>query len=203
MATGKTVSVGGISISGGTDAANYTIDNTTATTTANITAKPITVVATGSNKIYDAGVADVVTLGSGQILTGDTVNFSAASATFGDKNVGNPTLIDTGAFANVLSLREGRQLGKVYSEDSFHVHGLNGEVNKVYSAKATLRFARLQQPSMDVVTFDLGRQSRRIGIEVSGFFGFAMLRMIDVKLDYRDGLVDFVYDPKRVSAFTR
>ena len=89
MATGKTVSVGGISISGGTDAANYIIDNTTATTTANITAKPITVVATGSNRTYDAGVADVVTLGSGQILTGNTVNFSDASATFGDKNVGN------------------------------------------------------------------------------------------------------------------
>lgn len=89
VANGKTVSVGGISISGGADAANYVIDNTTATTTANITAKPITVVATGSNKTYDAGVADIVTLGSGQILTGDTVNFSDGSATFGDKNVGN------------------------------------------------------------------------------------------------------------------
>jgi hypothetical protein len=111
--------------------------------------------------------------------------------------------LDTGAFANVLSLREGRQLGKVNSEDRLHVHGLNGEVNKVYSAKATLRFARLQQPSMDVVTFDLAPQSRRVGTEVSGFLGFAMLRMLEVKLDYRDGLVDFEYDPKRISAFAR
>jgi tetratricopeptide (TPR) repeat protein len=111
--------------------------------------------------------------------------------------------LDTGAFANVLSLREGRQLGKVYSEDHLRVHGLNGEVNKVYSAKATLRFAHLQQPSMDVVTFDLSPESRRLGTEVSGFLGFAMLRVLEVKLDYRDGLVDFEYDPKRVSAFTR
>lgn len=111
--------------------------------------------------------------------------------------------LDTGAFANILSLREGRQLGKVNSEDGLRVHGLNGEVNKVYSAKATLRFAHLQQPSMDVVTFDLSPESRRIGTEVSGFLGFAMLRVLEVKLDYRDGLVDFEYDPKRVSRFTR
>jgi len=111
--------------------------------------------------------------------------------------------LDTGAFANILSLREGRQLGKVNSEDSLRVHGLNGEVNKVYSAKATLRFSHLRQPSMDVVTLDLSRESRRLGTEVSGFLGFAMLRVLEIKLDYRDGLVDFEYDPKRVSVFTR
>jgi hypothetical protein len=108
--------------------------------------------------------------------------------------------LDTGAFANVLSLREGRQLGKVNSEDRLRIRGLNGEVNKVYSAKATLRFAHLQQPGMDVVTFDLSPESRRVGTEVSGFLGFAMLRVLEIKLDYRDGLVDFEYDPKRVSA---
>jgi len=111
--------------------------------------------------------------------------------------------LDTGAFANILSLREGRQLGKVNSEDRLRVHGLNGEVNKVYSAKATLRFAHLQQPSMDVVTFDLSPQSRRIGAEVSGFLGFDMLQILELKLDYRDGLVDFQYDPKRVKRFVR
>jgi hypothetical protein len=26
-----------------------------------------------------------------------------------------------------------------------------------------------------------------------------MLRLLEVKLDYRDGLVDFQYDPKRVN----
>ncbi len=111
--------------------------------------------------------------------------------------------LDTGAFTNILSLHEGRQLGKVNSEDRLRVNGLNGEVNKVYSAKATLRFAQLRQPSMDVVTFDLSPVSRRLGTEVSGFLGFAMLRVLEVKLDYRDGLVDFEYEPKRVPAFAR
>jgi hypothetical protein len=27
--------------------------------------------------------------------------------------------------------------------------------------------------------------------------GFAMLRMLDLKIDYRDGLVNFTYDAKR------
>ena len=56
---------------------------------------------------------------------------------------------------------------------------------------------------MDVVTFDLSPQSRRIGTEVSGFLGFDMLQILELKLDYRDGLVDFQYDPKRVKRFVR
>jgi hypothetical protein len=30
---------------------------------------------------------------------------------------------------------------------------------------------------------------------VSGILGFAMLRMLNIKLDYRDGLVDFEFKP--------
>jgi len=111
--------------------------------------------------------------------------------------------LDTGAFANILSVRAGRQVGKLGSEERLRVRGLNGEVNKVYSAKATLRFGHLQQPSMDIITLDLSPQSRRVGTEVSGFLGFAMLRVLELKLDYRDGLVDFEYDPKRVPALVR
>jgi hypothetical protein len=104
--------------------------------------------------------------------------------------------LDTGAFDNFLSLREGRQLGKVNSKHLLHVYGINGKVNKVYSAKATLRFAHLQQPSIEVVTLDLSLFTRNLGTEVSGFLGFAMLRLLEIKLDNRDGLVDFEYAPK-------
>ncbi len=112
--------------------------------------------------------------------------------------------LDTGAFTNILSVRAGRQVGKVSSDDSVRVGGVNGEVNKVYSsAKATLRFGHLRQPNLDIITLDLSTLSRQIGTEVSGFLGFAMLRLLEVKLDYRDGLVDFEYDPKRVPNFVR
>jgi hypothetical protein len=112
-------------------------------------------------------------------------------------------IIDTGAFDNILSLREGLQLGRVNPEDRYHVSGISGEVNKVYSAKATLRFGHVQQESMDVVTFDLSASSRDTGTEVSGLLGFALLRLLELKLDYRDGLADFEYNSKRVRALPR
>jgi predicted aspartyl protease len=106
--------------------------------------------------------------------------------------------LDTGAFANVLSLQVGEQVGNVKSRRGMRIHGMSGEVKKVYSTKATLRFGRLQQSDLDIVTFDLSNISRSTGTEVSGFLGFSMLTFLDVKLDYRDGLVDFKYDAKRV-----
>ena len=111
--------------------------------------------------------------------------------------------LDTGAFSNILSLRAGRQVGKVSSEDRVRVHGMNGEVKEVYRAKATLRFGHLQQPDLDIITLDLSTLSRHTGTEISGFLGFAMLRLLEMKLDFRDGLVDFEYDPKRVQPFAR
>ena len=111
--------------------------------------------------------------------------------------------VDTGSFANILSLRAGRQVSKVSSDERIHVHGLSGEVSKVYSAQAELQFGHLRQPGIDTVTFDLSSLSRHAGIEVSGLLGFAMLRILEIKLDYRDGLVDFVYDPKRISPFPK
>jgi hypothetical protein len=112
--------------------------------------------------------------------------------------------LDTGAFSNLLSVRAGRQVSKVSSEDRVRVRGVNGAVNKVYSSeKATLRFGHFQQPNLGIITLDLSTISRHTGTEVSGFLGFAMLRQLEVELDYRDGLVDFKYDPKRVNPFAR
>jgi len=112
--------------------------------------------------------------------------------------------LDTGAFSNLLSVRAGRQVSKVSSEERVRVHGLGGAVDKVYSSdKATLRFGHFQQANLGIITLDLSTISRRTGTEVSGFLGFAMLRQLEVELDYRDGLVDFKYDPKRVNSFAR
>jgi hypothetical protein len=111
--------------------------------------------------------------------------------------------LDTGAFSNILSLRAGRQVSKVSSENRVRVHGVNGEVKEVYSAKATLRFGHLQQPNLEVITLDLSNVSRHTGVDMSGFLGFGMLQLLEIKMDYRDGIVDFEYDPKRVQHLTR
>jgi hypothetical protein len=71
-------------------------------------------------------------------------------------------------------------------------------VKKVYSAnKAVLQFGNLRQENQDVTAFDMTRISEVDGTEVSGFLGFVMLRFLDIKIDYRDALVNFTYDPKK------
>jgi len=85
VGTGKPVSVTGISISG-TDAGNYTA-NTSAATTADITAKTLTITATGINKVYDGNTKDTVTLSDNRV-SGDVFTDSYLSATFNNKNVG-------------------------------------------------------------------------------------------------------------------
>jgi hypothetical protein len=87
IGTGKTVSVSGISI-GGTDAGNYSLQNTTASATANITQAALTVTATAVNKVYDGTTTATVTLSDNRV-SGDVFTDSYSTATFADKNVGN------------------------------------------------------------------------------------------------------------------
>jgi hypothetical protein len=78
------------------------------------------------------------------------------------------------------------------------VKGLNGTVQNVFRAnELTLQFSNLRQKNLDIVAFDTTRISDSVGTEVSGMLGFSMLWMLEIKIDYRDGLVDFVYDPNR------
>lgn len=86
--TAKAVAVTGITATG-SDAGNYSLNNTTATSSANITPKIITVIASGTDKTYDGNTSDVVSLSSSGVLVQDlsNVQFNAASA-FRNKNVG-------------------------------------------------------------------------------------------------------------------
>jgi hypothetical protein len=85
VATGKFVSVSGISISGA-DAGNYTA-NSSAGAFANITRADLSINVTATDKVYDstrtAAVALLVVP-----LTGDEVDLSYVSADFADKNAG-------------------------------------------------------------------------------------------------------------------
>jgi tetratricopeptide (TPR) repeat protein len=108
-------------------------------------------------------------------------------------------LIDTGSFSNVLSTRAAQQVTKIQLDNSMQIRGMSGNVSKVYTAeKATLQFGRYEQQNQDMVTIDLSSITGQSGTEVSGILGFNMLRILQVKIDYRDGLVDFIYDPKHL-----
>jgi Flp pilus assembly protein TadD len=108
-------------------------------------------------------------------------------------------LIDTGAFDNTISPEAGKEASKLYADPNMRVKGLSGAVNEVFRVdNVTLTFGHFQQRKQGLVAFDLTNISNSLGTEVSGTLGFAMLRLLDIKIDYRDGLVDFAYDPNRI-----
>jgi predicted aspartyl protease len=109
-------------------------------------------------------------------------------------------ILDTGAWATSISPASAREVTKVRSNDRQHVRGLNGEVEKVYSAdEITFSFARVSQNIRDVPSFDTAGISKDIGLEISGFLGARTLELTTIHIDYRDGLVKFDYDPKKAA----
>ncbi|AKQ46904.1 hypothetical protein TH63_16720 [Rufibacter radiotolerans] len=83
----KTVTATGLALSG-TVANNYSLSATTATTTANITAKAITGTFSSANKVYDGGVsAAAANRQLVGVVDGDDVSLTGGTATFADKHV--------------------------------------------------------------------------------------------------------------------
>ncbi|QYG07296.1 YDG domain-containing protein [Janthinobacterium sp. PAMC25594] len=103
-AAGKTVNISGI-VLGGVDAGNYTLDSTTATATADITAKALTVTGQlAGNKVYDGNAQASLSGGTLSGLVGsETLGIAGQTAVFSDKNaatakavtVTGTTLVDT------------------------------------------------------------------------------------------------------------
>ena len=85
VGNGKSISVTGISLLG-SDAGNYSVAST-GSTTANITARSLTVTADASDKVYDGNTTASVTYSDNRI-SGDDVSVSG-TATFDNENVGS------------------------------------------------------------------------------------------------------------------
>jgi len=108
-------------------------------------------------------------------------------------------LIDTGAFTNMIDPQAAREVTKVHGDDYMKVKGVSGSVKNVYSAdKAVLIFGHLRQENQDIVSFDMTSLSDGVGTQISGALGFTTLYLLDIKIDYRDGLVNLSYDPNRL-----
>ena len=107
-------------------------------------------------------------------------------------------LIDSGGFDDMISPTFARASTKVSGDSDTVVKGINGAVNKVYRADTVkLQFSHFRHEREGLVSFDMSQISNGAGTEIAGILGFAMLRLLDVKIDYRDGLVDFQFDPDR------
>jgi hypothetical protein len=102
----------------------------------------------------------------------------------------------------IISFRRTRRAKSPKSVIPALVKGISGSVKKTYSVdKAVLQFGRLRQDDQDITAFDMTAMSDGAGTEVSGFLGFVMLKFLDIKIDYRDGLVDFTYDRTQFDHF--
>ncbi len=107
-------------------------------------------------------------------------------------------ILDTGAFATLISPDAARDVTHVHGDSFDRVKGISGEVKKVYTADSiTFHFAHLAETANDVISIDTSRISRNVNMEISGFIGFNTLKLLTIHIDYRDGLVKFDYDPNR------
>jgi predicted aspartyl protease len=107
-------------------------------------------------------------------------------------------IVDTGAFSTTVTPEVAREVTKVHSQDNLTVHGVNGKVDKVYTADSiTFRFANIVQKVDDVVAFATATLSKNLNMEVAGFIGITALGQMTINIDYRDGLMKFGYDPHR------
>jgi tetratricopeptide (TPR) repeat protein len=94
-----------------------------------------------------------------------------------------------GAVVNLISPDAAREAGKVIDDRFMHLRGLNGSVKtSLRTAPIKLQFAGAEYKSDGISVVDISPFSRR-GIEVSGTIGFEVLRDLDMKIDYRDGLI--------------
>lgn len=101
-------------------------------------------------------------------------------------------LLDTGGLGSEITPAAAREVTKLHEDSERAVVGIGGSVKEVYTAeKAILEFGHLRQENQDLIAFDLSSASQSVGTEISGTLGFATLRPLNIKIDYRDGLVDF------------
>jgi predicted aspartyl protease len=113
-------------------------------------------------------------------------------------------IVDTGAFSTTVTPEVAREVTKVHSQDNISVHGVNGKVDKVYTADSiTFRFANIAQKVDGVVSFETPTLSKNLNMEVAGFIGITALGQMTISIDYRDGLMKFAYDANRGYRFSR
>ena len=145
VGTGKTVTVNSITLADGTNgglAVNYSI-STGQTTTANITAKALSVSGiTASNKVYDGTTSATLSTGAvvyGGLVSGDTLT-GTYSGVFNNANVGNgKTVTITSSYggADVNNYTITDQASTTANVTTKSLTATASAANKVYDASNT------------------------------------------------------------------
>ncbi len=106
-------------------------------------------------------------------------------------------ILDTGSFANTISLDLARKLTKVSYQEGY-VSGVSAKIKEIFAGDTVyLHFAGVHVRSDDITAFD--HRSVANGTEISGLIGITTLVQMKITIDYRDGLVKIEpYQTKRV-----
>jgi predicted aspartyl protease len=101
-------------------------------------------------------------------------------------------VIDTGASQTLIGKEFGAELAKMRSAASMPIGGISGRIDDVDAADdLKFKFGGFSVRCLDTLSINLKRHDDDLGMEVSGFLGFPMLKLFSITLDYRNGLVKF------------
>jgi Aspartyl protease len=113
-------------------------------------------------------------------------------------------MIDSGAMWSNISPEAAREVTSLGYDLDLRVEGVSGEVKNLARAhKAVLHFGHVAQENRNMWAMDESHISRYCGVEVSGTLGYTALAFMQMDIDYRDGLVNFTYDPKKYRPLMR
>jgi hypothetical protein len=105
--------------------------------------------------------------------------------------------VSLGSGISLISQEAAHEVSTVTTDQFTHVRGLNGEVKNGHrSGHIKLQFAGLEFyadafPVVDMSVYDEN------SFEVAGSLGFPVLGFLDIKIDYRDGLISLENGQKR------
>jgi len=110
-----------------------------------------------------------------------------------------PKLFEVAASSkyNVLAPEFAREQASLSHDfKSAHLEGINGKVSSESSGKVKLAFEDLHFKAIKVISFDDISPSDSAETEIAGYLGFDLLRNLRFIIDYRDGLIHFIFAPK-------
>ena len=110
-----------------------------------------------------------------------------------------PKLFEVAASSkyNVLAPEFAREQASLRHDfKSAHLEGINGKVSSESSGKVKLAFEDLHFKAIKVISFDDISPSDSAETEIAGYLGFDLLRNLRFIIDYRDGLIHFIFAPK-------
>jgi hypothetical protein len=102
-------------------------------------------------------------------------------------------MLDTGAEVSMLNREFASDLtGLLQSEGE--IRGVSGAM-KTYetTSSITLRMGQFSQRYASMFAVSFNDMSRDYGLEISGIIGNSLLQHLTITIDYRDGLVNFIY----------